>query len=285
MRIAIFGANGMLGASLFRSLSRDSALAVLGLMRRDPTAATLASPPPGSNASLELEDMNAPALMRRLEAFRPDVVVNCIGWRRRPTNPADTVAMIDANSIWPHRLAAIAGDLNARLIHISSDGVFSGCKGGYREEDAPDPIDAYGRSKLLGETDYPHCLTLRLSLIGHASKDSDQLVDWLLRQRGKINGYRRVIFSGLPTVEVARVMREIILPRPDLAGIWHLAAAPISKFDLLQLIATRYGVDVEIAPLDQPEIDRSLDASRFRDATGYVAPPWPQLLDRMCETQ
>jgi dTDP-4-dehydrorhamnose reductase len=284
MRVVVFGANGMLGKSLLRELAGDPSLEILGLMRGDPAASRPIAPPSRSNAIVEVSDMSDDgALLQRLRVFRPDAMINCVGWRRRPQGPAEAAAMIIANSVLPHRLAMMAGDLCARLIHISSDGVFSGRMGGYREENAPDPIDAYGRSKLLGEPDHPLCLSLRLSLIGHASKDSDQLVDWLLRQRGNVNGYRKAIFTGLPTVEVARVIRKVILPRPDLAGVWHLAAAPISKFELLKLIAARYGVDVEITPLDRPAIDRSLDGSRLRDATGYVAPPWPQLVDGMHE--
>ena len=193
--------------------------------------------------------------------------------------------MINANSLWPHSLAKLAGDLGARLIHFSSDGVFSGRQGQYRENDNPDPIDVYGHSKLLGEPDYPHCLTLRTSMIGHASKESDQLVDWLIRQNGTIKGYQQVIFAGLPTIEIALIVRSILLPRVDMAGVWHLAAEPISKFELLGLIVKRYGLDIEVIPIPDPVTNRSLDASRFCTTTGYVAPAWSELIDRMYEYQ
>jgi dTDP-4-dehydrorhamnose reductase len=285
VRILIAGVNGMLGGTLFRHLGSDPTLQVKGVMRGDPSEVTVGFLAPRPNTSLEgnVAGPDDERFVQVFANFKSDVTINCIGWRRRPRSAAEAVGMVTANSLWPHRLAMLAGDLGARLIHFSSDGVFSGERGHYREDDVPDPVDAYGLSKLLGEPDYPHCLILRTSMIGHASKDSDQLVDWLMRQKGKISGYQRAIFSGLPTIEIASIVREILLPRTDMAGIWHLAAAPISKFELLRLIVERYDLDVEVVPTLDPVIDRSLDASRFRAATDYIAPSWSELVYRMHE--
>lgn len=287
MRILIAGVTGMLGVALFRHLGSDPTLQVKGIMRGDPSKSRVGYLPPKVNTSLvgnvSCSDENL--LAQILAKFRPNFVINCIGWRRQPQSAADVIEMITVNSLWPHRLAMLASDMGARLIHFSSDGIFSGRQGQYREDDVPDPVDAYGLSKLLGEPDYPHCLTLRTSMIGHASKGSDQLVDWLMRQKGKVNGYQRVFFSGLPTIEIASIVRRILLPRTDMAGIWHLAAAPISKFELLRLIVARYGLDIEVVPSLDPVIDRSLDASRFRSATYYISPSWPELVNRMYEFQ
>ena len=102
----------------------------------------------------------------------------------------------------------------------------------------PDASDLYGRSKYLGEVDYPHAVTLRTSIIGHELGSAHGLVDWFLAQSGAVcRGFARAIFSGLPTVELARVIRDFVLPRPDLHGVYHVSAAPISKYDLLTLVA------------------------------------------------
>jgi dTDP-4-dehydrorhamnose reductase len=183
----------------------------------------------------------------------------------------------------PHRLARLCALAGARLVHISTDCVFNGRAGNYRESDISDAEDLYGKSKFIGEVAYPHAITLRTSIIGHELASAHGLVGWFLQQRGKVNGYRRAIFSGLPTVELARVIRSVILPRPDLSGLYHVASTPISKLELLQLVASAYGTSVEIEPDDRVAIDRSLNADRFREATGYVAPPWPVLVGQMQE--
>jgi dTDP-4-dehydrorhamnose reductase len=206
---------------------------------------------------------------------RPGVVVNCIGLVKQLAAADDPLQALPINSLLPHRLAWLCSLIGARLVHISTDCVFNGRKGGYRETDPSDAEDLYGRSKFLGEVAYSHTITLRTSIIAHG------LVAWFLSQNGRVKGYRRAIFSGLPTVELSRVVRDVVLPRSDLAGLYHVAAAPIAKFDLLTIVAAAYGTDAVIDPDDSVVIDRSLDAGRFRQATGYVAPPWPELVARM----
>ena len=157
-----------------------------------------------------------------------------------------------------------------------------GSRGAYTELDTPDPTDLYGRSKLLGEP-AGDALTLRTSIIGHELRSRHGLLEWFLAQTGTAPGFRRAIFSGLTTVELARVLADVVLPHPELAGVLHLSSAPISKFELLELIARRYDKQIEIVPVDEPVIDRSLDSSRFRAATGYRPPTWPELIDAMHE--
>jgi len=175
-------------------------------------------------------------------------------------------------------LAQLVG---ARLVHISTDCVFTGRRGGYVESDEPDATDLYGRSKLLGEVDYPNAITLRTSIVGHELTGSRSLLGWFLSQDTAVKGYTRSIFSGLPTCELARVVRDFVLPNPQLHGVFHVAAEPISKYKLLTLVNETYGKGLLIEPDDQLKIDRSLNASRFREATGYVAPTWPQLVAQM----
>jgi dTDP-4-dehydrorhamnose reductase len=171
--------------------------------------------------------------------------------------------------------------IGARLVQISSDGVFAGHRGAYTEDDLPDADDVYGTSKFLGEIDAPHAITLRTSIIGHELQSGAGLLEWFLSQRGECRCYTRAIFSGFPTIVLADLIRDVVIPRPDLCGIYHIATRPISKFDLLRLVAERYGKDIDLIADDRPAPDRSLVARRFEKATGYGAPDWPALVDAM----
>ncbi len=148
---------------------------------------------------------------------------------------------------------------NARLVHVSTDCVFSGSQGDYREDDACDADDIYGRTKLLGELHEAPAVTLRTSIIGHELRGRASLLEWFLAQRETARGFTRAIFSGVPTVHLARIVRDQVLPDPSLAGLYHVSAEPIAKFDLLTLIAAKYAKSIEIEPDDTLVIDRSLE--------------------------
>ena len=176
----------------------------------------------------------------------------------------------------------ICRSAGARMIHISTDCVFDGKKGNYTENDSSTADDLYGRSKFLGEVAYPpHCLTLRTSIIGHELKGKLGLVEWFLAQEGKVRGFTHAIYSGFPTIEFARIITDYILPRPELTGVYHVSSDPVSKYDLLNLVAKKYGKKIEIEPYDDFRQDRSLDSSLFRRLTGYMPPSWPELVDQM----
>jgi dTDP-4-dehydrorhamnose reductase len=183
----------------------------------------------------------------------------------------------------PHRLARLCDLAGARLVHVSTDCVFSGTKGMYTESDFPDANDLYGRSKYLGEVDYPNAITLRTSIIGHELEGARSLLCWFLAQSNSVRGFTKAVFSGVPTVEMARIIRDFVLPRPELHGLYHVSVAPISKYELLKLVAQTYGTLTAIEPSDQVVIDRSLDSTRFRASTGYRPPAWPELVRTMCE--
>jgi dTDP-4-dehydrorhamnose reductase len=214
---------------------------------------------------------------------KPHVVINCIGLIKQLAEADDPLSAIPINALLPHRLARLCDVAGARLVHMSTDCVFAGTKGMYTEADMSDAKDLYGRSKYLGEVDYPHAITLRTSIIGHELSGAHSLVGWFLAQQGSVRGFRRAIFSGLPTVELARVIRDHVIPHPELRGLYHVSAEPINKFDLLTLVARAYGKTIDITPDDKLAIDRSLDSSRFRQATGYQPEPWPELVRRMRE--
>lgn len=226
---------------------------------------------------------NQDSLVAVLEKIRPDAVINCIGLVKQFAESDDPLLALPINAMLPHRLAHLCALIGARLVHISTDCVFNGKRGGYRESDLSDAEDLYGKSKHIGEVAMPHTITLRTSIIGHELNSTHGLVEWMLAQEGRIKGYRKAVFSGLPTVELSQIVRDIVLPADQLSGLYHVAAAPIAKFDLLKLVATAYGKSITIEPDDAVVIDRSLNADRFRDATGYVAAAWPALVEKMKE--
>jgi dTDP-4-dehydrorhamnose reductase len=220
-------------------------------------------------------------LVQIFNRVRPDVVINCVGLVKQLAEADDPLTALPINALLPHRLARLAALSGARLVHVSTDCVFNGLQGHYSESDAPDALDLYGRSKLLGEVDEPHAVTLRTSIIGHELSSAHSLVGWFLAQEGRVRGFTRAVFSGLPTVELAKVIRDHVLPRPDLRGLWHVSSEPISKYDLLQIVKVAYGKSIEIVPDEKLVIDRSLDSTRFRAETGWQPANWTELVDSM----
>lgn len=282
IKVLVLGATGMLGNAVLRLFAQSAEYEVVGSARSTSALRLLPANLSGRViCGVDVENMDS--LISLFTKTRPDVVINCIGLVKQLADANDPLAAIPINALLPHRLARLCGMANARLIHMSTDCIFSGTKGLYIEADASDAKDLYGRSKYLGEVDYPNAITLRTSIIGHELSGAHSLVGWFLAQQGSARGFRRAIFSGLPTVELARVIRDYVMPHPELHGVYHVSAEPINKFDLLTLIAKAYGKTIDITPDDKLVLDRSLDSSRFRVATGYQPQPWPELVRRMCE--
>jgi dTDP-4-dehydrorhamnose reductase len=278
VKILVLGATGLLGNAVFRSMSKTSGTRVEGTIRQE-AARGLFAPEHAARLTV-VEDLEHPhALARLFDGAGPDVVVNCVAVGRPA--PADPMRSILVHSVLPRRLLHLCGLSGARLIQIGSDGVFSGKRGAYTEDDVPDANDIYGISKLLGEVAAPHAITLRTSIIGHELQSGSGLLEWFLSQQDQCRCYTRAIFSGFPTIVLADLIRDVVIPRPDLQGVYHVTTRPISKFDLLQLVARRYGKAIQLIPDDRASPDRSLVAARFEKATGYVAPDWPTLVDLM----
>jgi dTDP-4-dehydrorhamnose reductase len=222
------------------------------------------------------------SLVRAFASARPDVVINCIGVVKQLASAHDPLLSISRNSLLPHQLADLSRAAGARLIHISTDCVFSGRKGMYTEDDVSDAEDLYGRSKFLGEVDGPGCLTLRTSIIGRELSTRNGLVEWFLSNRSKsVNGYSRAIFSGLTTNALSDLILDLIESSPDLHGLYHVSADPIDKYDLLHMLNDAYDAGVQIRRDESVVIDRSLDSSRFRAATSFAPRPWPEMIAAM----
>lgn len=279
-RVLVLGANGMLGNAVFRLFATSSGFHAVGTVRRASSRIALHDSVQGEMVTgVDVDQLDS--LVAVFEKVQPDVVINCIGLVKQLADANDPLVALPINAMLPHRLARLAALVDARLIHVSTDCVFTGAKGNYLESDQPDALDLYGRSKLLGEVDYPNAVTLRTSIIGTELGSAHGLVGWFLAQSGSVKGFTKAVFSGLPTAVLAQVMRDHVIPNPALRGVWHVSAAPIDKFSLLKLVAAEYGKDIEIVADEKLVIDRSLDSSRFRKQTGWTPPTWPDLIATM----
>ncbi len=280
MRVLVIGASGMIGSTVMRVLSEQSEWQVFGTVR-DASNKRFFSDSIAKRLIPDVDVERQDSVLQVFDQIRPDVVINCAGLTKHKPQAEDPLISIPMNSLVPHRLAALSKLVGARFIHISTDCVFSGEKGGYVEDDFADARDVYGKSKALGEVNEQHTVTLRTSTIGHELQSHFGLVNWFLAQNKRCNGYTKAIFSGLPTVVFAQLIRDIVIPHQELSGLYHISAKPISKFDLLKLIAEVYGKSIHIEPEEKLVIDRSLNSMRFQLATGYIAPEWPELIQLM----
>jgi dTDP-4-dehydrorhamnose reductase len=281
MRVLVLGVTGMLGNAILRVFVEDGQHDVWGTMRSEGGRHYFAKElQPCLMAGVDVLDNDT--LMEAMVRVRPEVVINCVGLIKQLADSKDPLVALPINSMLPHRLAKICSLAGARLIHISTDCVFSGRSGGYLESDLSDAEDLYGKSKFIGELhDLPHAITLRTSIIGHELNSNNALVDWFLAQQDEVKGFAQAIFSGLPTVEFGRVIKDFVLPNPALHGLYHISAAPIDKFTLLSLIADIYDKKILIRKDEQININRSLNSARFSKETGYVAPAWLELIKLM----
>ena len=279
MRIMILGGTGMLGHRLFKTCSE--LWQTMATVRRADTQSALLSQYAHSGTSIQGVDARAPETVRRVLAeYEPDVVVNAVGIVKQSPMASDPVSSITVNALFPHQLCDMCEKLGIRLIHISTDCVFSGLKGHYTEADVSDAEDLYGRTKFLGEVDAPHCVTLRTSMIGRELGGQRGLLEWFLAQRGReVRGYRRAVFSGLTTIALSKVIAEAVIPHTELQGVWHVAANPIDKYRLLSLINEAHQLGIVIHPDDGVVCDRSLDGTRFEMATGFVPPDWERMIE------
>ena len=280
MRVLVMGASGMIGSAMFRVLSDQSDWTVFGTLR-SADATRFFCVELANNLLTGVDVANPVEMTGIFSKVQPDVVVNCIGLTKHHKQSNDPLLAIPINALFPHQLSQLCAETGVRLIHVSTDCVFSGRKGSYTEQDESDAMDVYGKSKFLGEVSSAHSITLRTSTIGHELESQYGLLEWFLAKQERCQGYRNAIFSGLPNTGFAQLVRDVVIPRTDLTGLYHVGASPINKFDLLDLIANVYGKSIDIEPEEQFMIDRSLNSERFRLATGYLAPNWSELIKSM----
>ena len=282
MRLLILGGSGMLGHQLWRGLHAQHDTWVT--LRR-PVADFAVHNLFDEAKAIQFDDItDDTALERALGQAKPEAVINCVGLIKQRDEASDEALTLRVNAEFPHRLAKRCGEAGARLIHFSTDCIFAGTKGNYTESDPSDAADLYGQSKHQGEVADAHSVTLRTSVIGHELGTNLALLDWFLSQRFKaVNGYTKAIYSGLTTLEMARIVDLILTQHTDLSGVWHVASEPISKFALLQLCREKLGWEGVIEPYDEFVCDRSLNADRFNQATGYTPPSWEAMISELAQ--
>ena len=282
MRLLILGGSGMLGHQLWRSLHAQYDTWVT--LRR--SVADFAAHNLFDQAKvIQVDDItDDESLGHALDQAKPDAVINCVGLIKQRDEASDEALAMRVNAEFPHRLAKRCSETGARLIHFSTDCVFAGTKGGYTENDPPDATDLYGQSKHRGEVADAYCVTLRTSVIGHELATNLALLDWFLSKRGQaISGFTKAIYSGFTTLEMARIVDRILTQHPALSGVWHVASNPISKFALLQLCREKFAWEGVIEPNDEFVCDRSLNADRFNQATGYTPPSWEAMISELAQ--
>ena len=277
MRILILGGDGMLGHRIFRHLRPRHDVGVT--LRQDLVAYRDYGLFDGHSAYAGIDVRQFDRLVEVVADFAPDAIVNCVGIVKQRSEAKDYLASLEINALLPHRLALVARTAKVRLVHISTDCVFSGRRGNYREDDPADPDDLYGRSKLLGEISAPHCVTLRTSMIGPELARKSGLLEWFLSRRGNtVKGFTHAIYSGFTTAEMSRIIERILVSEPAVEGLYQVSSAPISKYDLLCKINAALGLGVRIIPDAAFKCDRSLDSRRFREALGYTPPSWDEMV-------
>jgi dTDP-4-dehydrorhamnose reductase len=284
MRVMVLGAGGMLGHQILRRLGRRCE--TVGTLRGDGEPYRLAPALAGARLRLRVDAADIHSVARVLDEIRPDAVINCVGIVKQREAANDPVCAIDINALFPHRLVRLCRERSVRLVHFSTDCVFSGRRGPCSESDVPDAEDLYGRTKFLGEIGGPGCLTIRSSVIGREIVGRASLVEWFLSQRGRrIKGFANALYTGLTTLVMADLVADLLTGFSTLEGVWHVSSEPISKFDLLNMVNDRYDAGVTIERDDTFFCDRRLDSSRFRAMTGFVPTPWQSMIEAMHREQ
>ena len=281
MRILILGGNGMLGHQLFKHLAEDHEIKVT--LRQDLSEYEKLNLFHPDNSFSGINVRSADQLIEVLGEFQPQAIVNAVGIIKQRSSARESIPSLELNSLFPHRLAILCKTINARMIHLSTDCVFSGKKGNYREDDPSDALDLYGKSKYLGEVNEQHCITLRTSMIGRELSRKKNLLEWFLAQKGSIKGFKKAIFSGFTTRELSRIIEMILMQHPYASGIYHVSSDPISKFDLLSLIKRGLNLPVKIIPDKSFVCNRSLDSSKFSQEFSYNPPTWEEMIKELCE--
>lgn len=280
-KILVLGCSGMLGHTLFHDLLINWGYDVKGTVRHIDNVTNFFFDDLLERVIPNVDAFEPETVKRVINDFSPDVVINCIGMIKQQPAAADPLKVITLNALFPHQLASFCKEFSCRLIQPSTDCVFDGSKGAYSELDKMTAEDLYGISKFMGEVHYDHTLTLRTSIIGHELNSNLSLVEWFLSQQVSVCGFTKAIYTGFPTIEISRILAEYVIPDTSLSGLFQVSSEPISKYNLIMLVKKIYGKNIQIEPFDGFTDDKSLISKRFREKTGYIPPPWEQLVQKM----
>jgi dTDP-4-dehydrorhamnose reductase len=280
-RVLILGASGMLGHKAYQILSQYFDVYATFKNYDSSLKNTLFF-----DVKKNIDKVNAfnfQSVEYAIDTVKPDIVLNCIGIIKQSQAATNPKISIYINALFPHLVEEACRARNCKLIHISTDCVFSGARGNYTEEDPSDAEDLYGKSKYLGEViQSDFALTIRTSIIGRELFTQNGLIEWFLTQNQKsINGYVNALYTGLTTFALCKEIKRIILEYPHLTGLYHVSSNKISKYKLLEMTKNIYGLDIEILPYEDFHCDRSLDSTRYRQETHYNPPLWEEMIQEM----
>mgnify|MGYP006155089097 CR=1 FL=1 len=280
MKILVLGITGMLGHKAFSIFSENAKFETFGTVRKDEDIDNYFKD--SNNIISNVDALNPESAFKLIDKLKPDIVLNCIGIIKQLKEAKDPIFSIEINSLFPHKLAKYIKNSKTRLIHISTDCVFSGDKGNYYEKDNSDAKDLYGKSKYLGElTNYDNCITLRTSIIGPELKGKLSLLEWFLKEEAPVKGFTNAIYSGFTTLELINIIENYVIKIPRKNGLYHLSSNPISKYDLLKIIAKIYNKNILITPYEQFKNNKSLNSDLFKNDFGYIVKPWGQMVIEM----
>ena len=282
MKVLIIGGTGMLGHKAAQILKRKKKLDVYATVRSNFQKIERLAIFDKTNTFENVDVENHQTLKDIINGLKPEFILNAVGIIKQLESSKDVIKTLTINAIFPHRLAELAAETGAKVITVSTDCVFRGDKGNYKETDVSDATDLYGKSKNLGELIGENCLTVRTSIIGREIGSAHSLVEWFLSNRGgKVKGFTNAIYSGFPTVVLAELIADLIIEQPDLNGLYHVSSRPINKYELIKLINEKFDARVEIEPFDDFYIDRSLNSEKFQNETGFAPPEWETMIERM----
>jgi len=279
VRILILGGDGMLGHQLLKFLAPRHEVKVT--LRQDLEAYSTYKLFDNDNAYTGIDVRSLERLTEVLADFRPDAVINAVGIVKQRPTAKESIPSLEINALLPHRLAVLCKAVAARLIHLSTDCIFSGTKGNYQESDPSDAEDLYGKTKFLGETQDSHCLTLRTSIIGRELSRHKSLLEWFLAQTCTVKGFTKAIYTGFTTLEMSRIIENMLVNHPEASGVYQVSSDPINKYELLLLFREKLGHKIEIIPDDSFCCDRSLDSTRFRKEFAYTPPTWESMIEEL----
>lgn len=274
-KILVLGANGLLGHRIYINLSKNQKLNVFGTIKKKLPKELINY----KNIIYNFDATNLKNLKTRIKQIKPDFVINCIGVTNKKINLLKESEIIKINSFFPHYLDNLSYHFNYKLIHISTDCIFRGNKNFYTEEDICDVDDLYGVSKYAGELINKKSLTIRTSIIGHELNQKNGLVEWFLSKK-KVSGYSKVIYSGVTTNELSRIIEKCIVTY-NLNGLYHVSSKPISKYDLLKMINNSYNCNINIKKNTSEKKKLILKSNKFRKKTNYIVRSWKQQIDIM----
>jgi dTDP-4-dehydrorhamnose reductase len=283
VKILILGISGMLGHKAFNHFSNSKDFQTYGTLRNKKEIFKYFNKSPNKqNIFSNIDALNVNEIHTLINQIKPNIILNCIGVIKQRNEAQNPLLSIELNALLPHKLAEFVEGTKSRLIHISTDCVFSGEKGNYLEDDPSDAKDLYGKTKFLGElTSYKNSITLRTSIIGPELKGKHSLLEWFLSQKESVNGYTNAIYSGFPTTELINIIEKYIIPNPSISGLYNLASDPISKYELLIIIAKVYNKETVINPFDKFTNDKSLNCVKFNKDFNYQKKDWSQMIVEM----